>query len=60
MKLEPDIDKLEQEKSSLEAELSDGKLDYESLEKKSKRVADVIERIEEKLQRWYELGQYME
>ena len=57
-RLEPEIEELEQEKASLEAELSTGKLGYESLELKSKRVADVIELIETKLQRWLELGQY--
>jgi ATP-binding cassette subfamily F protein uup len=60
MRLEAEIEKLEQEKASLEAELSAGKLGYESLELKSKRIADVIELIDAKLQRWMELGQYVE
>ncbi|KKK64188.1 hypothetical protein LCGC14_2986730, partial [marine sediment metagenome] len=59
-RLEPEIEELEQEKASLEAELGAGKLDYESLEKKSKRVSEVIDLIEAKLQRWMELGQYAE
>jgi len=60
IRLEPEIEELEREKASLEAELNDGSLGYESLEKKSKRVAEVVELIESKLQRWLELGQYTE
>lgn len=59
-RLEPEIEKLEQEKVSLEAELNTGQLGYESLELKSKRITEVIELIEVKLQRWLELGQYSE
>ena len=59
-RLEPEIEELEQENASLEAELSSGELGYESLELKSKRVTDIIELIEVKLQRWLELGQYAE
>jgi ATP-binding cassette subfamily F protein uup len=59
-RLEPEIEELEQEKAILEAELSLGKLGYGSLELKSKRVAEVIELIEAKFQRWLELGQYVE
>jgi ABC transport system ATP-binding/permease protein len=59
-RLEPEIEKLEQEKASLEAELGEGNLGYEYLEQKSKRVADVIQLIETKLQRWLELGQYID
>jgi ATP-binding cassette subfamily F protein uup len=58
LRLEAEIEELEMEKASLEHELSAGKLGYESLELKSKRVASVIELIEAKLQRWLELGQY--
>ena len=60
MRLEAEIEKLEKEKESLELELSAGKLGYESLEQKSKRIADVIELIETKLQRWSELGQFVD
>ncbi len=58
--LEPEIEDLEKEKALLEAELTEGKLDYKSLEQKSKRVAEIIDLIEVKLQRWLELGQYIE
>ncbi|MDX2414574.1 MAG: ABC-F family ATP-binding cassette domain-containing protein [Bacteroidales bacterium] len=56
--LEPEIEDLEKEKALLEAELTEGKFDYKSLEQKSKRVAEIIDLIEVKLQRWLELGQY--
>ncbi|MEN8229781.1 MAG: ABC-F family ATP-binding cassette domain-containing protein [Bacteroidota bacterium] len=56
-RLEPEIEKLEIEKASLEEELSAGTLDYESLNKKSKRIAELIELIDAKIQRWMELGQ---
>ncbi len=56
--LEPEIEELEKEKVTLEVALSAGDLDYGTLEQKSKRVAEVIELIEAKMQRWMELGQY--
>jgi ATP-binding cassette subfamily F protein uup len=59
MRLELEIEELEKEKASLEAELNTGALGYESLELKSKRVSEVIDLIETKLQRWLELGQYV-
>jgi len=58
-KLEPEIEALEDEKSNLEAELNTPNLDYESLNQKSIRVAQLIELIDEKMQRWLELGQYI-
>lgn len=59
-KLEEEIEDLEQERAALEAELGEGSLGYEELEKKSKRVAEIIHLVEEKLNRWMELGQYVE
>ncbi len=38
--------------------MNDGTLGYEELEKKSKRVAEIIERVDQKMKRWMELGQY--
>ena len=58
-KLEPEIEALEDEKSELEAELNTPNLDYESLNQKSIRVAQLIELIDEKMQRWLELSQYI-
>lgn len=57
--LETDIEMLENEKSSLEDELSSGGLEYKALESKSKRVAVIIDLIESKFKRWMELGQYV-
>jgi len=57
-KLEPEIEKLEAEKTSLESELNTGALDYEALNKKSQRVAELIELIDQKMQRWMELGEF--
>jgi ATP-binding cassette subfamily F protein uup len=55
-RLETEIEGLEREKASLEKEMSAGTLDYGSLDRKSKRVAEIIGLIEAKLQRWMELG----
>lgn len=57
-KLEPEIEALEEEKASLESELSTGNLDYESLNQKSSRISELIELIDSKMQRWTELGEY--
>jgi ATP-binding cassette subfamily F protein uup len=58
-RLEPEIEALEQERSALEAELSTGRLDYALLDSKSKRVAEIIEELDTRLERWMELGQYL-
>ena len=57
-KLEPEIDKLDKEKAVLEEELNAGTLDYALLEEKSKRVAEIIDSLDAKMERWMELGQY--
>jgi len=56
-RLEPEIEILEQEKATLEAEMNQGSLDYQELELKSRRVAEIIDTINVKLHRWMELGQ---
>ncbi|MFO7669169.1 MAG: ABC-F family ATP-binding cassette domain-containing protein [Bacteroidales bacterium] len=58
-RLEPEIEALEQEKTALEAELSTGRLDYALLDSKSKRVAEIIEELDTRLERWMELGEYL-
>ena len=58
-RLEPEIEALEAEKATLEQALSSGTLDYESLNQKSSRVSELILLIEEKLQRWMELDQFV-
>ncbi len=57
-RLEPEIDKLDKEKAVLEEELNAGTLDYALLEEKSKRVAEIIDSLDAKMERWMELGQY--
>jgi len=56
--LEPEIEALEEEKEALEAELNSGSLGFEALDEKSQRVARIIELIDEKMERWSDLGQY--
>ncbi len=56
--LEPEIGELEKEREALEQELGSGKLDFSELELKSKRVAEIIELVDQKMERWLELGQY--
>ena len=55
--LEQEIEGLEMEKASLEQEISSGKLDYELLNSKSTRIAELISEIEKKMQRWMDLDQ---
>jgi ATP-binding cassette subfamily F protein uup len=58
-KLEPEIEALEEEKSSLEDEMNSGNLEYDDLNQKSQRVAELLKLIDEKMQRWLDLGQYV-
>jgi ATP-binding cassette subfamily F protein uup len=51
-----DIDKLEAEKSELEAQLSSGNLISEELIKKGNRIGEVIKLIDQKTERWLELS----
>ena len=59
-RLEPEIEKLELEKATLETEMNQGNLSYQELEAKSKRVSELISIIDAKLHRWMELGQLAE
>jgi ABC transport system ATP-binding/permease protein len=59
-KLEPEIDKLEQEKDHLETEMNAGNMDYAVLDEKSKRVAEITKLLDTKMERWLELGQYVQ
>jgi ATP-binding cassette subfamily F protein uup len=59
VQLEPEIEQLEQEKAALEEEINNQNLDYESLNSKSSRIAELIELIDSKMQRWMELGQFL-
>ncbi|MCK4988889.1 MAG: ABC transporter ATP-binding protein, partial [Bacteroidales bacterium] len=55
--LEEEIEKLEAEKSALEEEVNSGKLDYEVLNSKSIRIAELLEEIDSKMERWMDLDQ---
>ena len=55
--LEEGIEKLEAEKSALEEEVNSGKLDYEVLNSKSIRIAELMEEIDSKMERWMDLDQ---
>jgi len=55
--LEEKIASLEAEKAALEEEINSGKLDYELLNSKSIRIADLILEIDSKMERWMDLDQ---
>ena len=55
--LEQESPLLEQEKAQLETEMSSGTLDGDTLVKKSMRIAELIELIDEKSMRWLELSE---
>jgi ATP-binding cassette subfamily F protein uup len=59
-RLESEINELEQEKESMESDLSTGNLNYIDLDSKSKKVAELMELIDSKLQRWLDLGEYVD
>ncbi|MEX2369772.1 MAG: ABC-F family ATP-binding cassette domain-containing protein [Bacteroidales bacterium] len=58
-KLEAEIVTLENEKTVLEEELNTTSADFEAIEQKSRRIAELISMIDTKMQRWIELGQYV-
>jgi ATP-binding cassette subfamily F protein uup len=55
--LEEEIENLETEKAVLEEEINSGKLDYELLNSKSIRIAELIQEIDSKMERWMDLDQ---
>ena len=55
--LEREIEKLEQRKTELEAEMASGNLGYEALQEKSEVYNALKEEIEEKEMRWLELAE---
>ncbi len=56
--LEADITRLEEEKGTLESEMSSGLLSNEDLLAKSGRIAEVIDEIDLKTLRWLELSEW--
>ncbi len=55
--LEAEIERLEKEKSALEADLSGGSLNPEELQKASLRYGEISERLDEAEMRWLELSE---
>lgn len=55
--LEPEIESLEREKAILEAELGSGSLSVDDLTVKSRRIAALIDLIDERTMRWMELSE---
>ncbi|MDD4515786.1 ABC-F family ATP-binding cassette domain-containing protein [Massilibacteroides sp.] len=56
-RLETEIAQLEEEKSTLETEMSSGQLSNEELLTKSERITTVIDELDEKTMRWLELSE---
>ena len=56
--LEEEIPRLEQEKADLETAMSSGMLSPDDLLAKSKRIATLMEEIDEKTMRWLELSEW--
>lgn len=56
-KLETEIAKLEEQKSTLQAEMNSGITDYEKLQELSEQFEEVKNQIEEKEMRWLELAE---
>lgn len=57
MRLEQEIEDLDKEKARLEEEISSGSLDYELLNSKSMRIAELIRETDKLMQRWMDLDQ---
>ncbi len=55
--LEKEIETLEAEKSTLEQAMNSGTMDYQQLEKAASRVAELMQKIDEKTWRWMELDE---
>src|SRR5690606_20005285 len=55
-RLEKEIKKLEEEKSSLESLFSEGNLSSDEINDKSKKLQTLIFQINEKTERWFELS----
>jgi len=55
--LEKDLETLEEDKNKLEAEISTGTLSSDDLIQKSQRVGEIIDLLDEKMDRWLELSE---
>ena len=59
-KLEREIKDLEIEKAKIEQLFSDGKIEEGAIEKKANELKNIISKIEEKEERWFELSAKLE
>lgn len=57
--LEKEIEELEAEKAEAENRIDSGETDYKELNRLSKRIAELIELIDQKTLRWIELDEYV-
>ncbi|MFR9534039.1 MAG: ABC-F family ATP-binding cassette domain-containing protein [Rikenellaceae bacterium] len=55
--LEKDMESLETEKAEIETALGSGTLSVDELTKKSQRIAEIIDQVDEKTMRWLELSE---
>ncbi|MEN8890838.1 MAG: ABC transporter C-terminal domain-containing protein, partial [Wenyingzhuangia sp.] len=58
--LESDISKLNRKKETIETEFSEGKIEGEDIDKKSNELQKIIDDIEFKELRWFELSEKLE
>ncbi|MDK2771265.1 MAG: ABC-F family ATP-binding cassette domain-containing protein [Flavobacterium sp.] len=59
-KIEREIKDLEQKKKDIEAEFAEGKVTDDKIETKAKELQKIIQSLEEKEERWFELSAKME
>ena len=59
-KIEKEIKELETEKLKIEQQFTDGKIAHNEIESKSKQLEEIINKIEIKEERWFELSAKME
>ncbi|MDR2138997.1 MAG: ABC-F family ATP-binding cassette domain-containing protein [Tannerella sp.] len=56
--LEPDITMLEAEKAQLETALGSGSLSHDELTRQARRIAEIIDAVDRKTNRWLELSEW--
>ncbi|MBD3724852.1 MAG: ABC transporter ATP-binding protein, partial [Flavobacteriaceae bacterium] len=59
-KIEREIKDLEQKKKEIEAEFAEGKVTDEKIETKANELQKIIQSLEEKEERWFDLSAKME
>lgn len=58
--LEVDIDKLQKKKVALETQFANGEIEMDDINKKSLELQEIIESLEQKEERWFELSMKLE